>query len=178
MLNTLWFWKYATSHRPQTEPRQIKIRDRSSHADEDAGTWTLRPGRVQTGPLDTYVPDWAVKNVSKILLGFFACGFGALHCLAWSSPFPTSTEKLAWRICSVTTTVLPALLLPLVEYQHRYNLCDMFEAYINRAQLLILALYVLGRAKIVVLAFMTLQMLPADAFQTVNWNDSLPHFAG
>ena len=151
-------------------------RDRSSHAEEDAGTPTRRPGRVHTDPLDTYVSGWAAENLAGILLWFFACGFGALHCLAWNSLFPTSTERLAWRICSVTTTVLPALYIPLVEYQVRYE--HMAEASFTWVQVLFLVPYVLGRAAIIALAFMTLRCLPADAFQTVNWNDYLPHFAG
>ena len=78
-------------------------RDRSRHLGEDASTPTRRPARVQTDALDTFDPKLA-ENLSAILFGFFACGFGALHCLAWNSPFPTLKEKLAWRICSATTT--------------------------------------------------------------------------
>ena len=148
-------------------------RDRSSQAEEAA--------------FDVYVPGWAAENSAVILLGFFACGFGALHCLAWNSPFPTYKEKLAWRVCSVTTTVIPALYISLVVLQERYKpsnmvkrykLSDMVEANFYWVYLLMLVSYVLGRATIIVLAFTTLRSLPADAFQTVNWNDYLPHFAG
>ena len=38
-------------------------------------------------------------------------------------------------------------------------------------------LYVIGRITIIVLAFMSLRALPADAFQTVDWNNYIPHFA-
>jgi hypothetical protein len=35
--------------------------------------------------------------------------FGGLHCLAWNFHFPTHTEALGWRICSVATTALPIM---------------------------------------------------------------------
>ena len=147
-------------------------RDRPSHAEEDAGTPTRPPGRVRTDPLDTYVPGWATENIPSILLVFFTFGFGALHCLAWNSPFPTSKEQLAWRVCSVTTTVLPGLSYALLE------LDEIIEASLFWASILNVVLYVLGRATIIVLAFMALRALPADAFQTVNWTGYMPHFAG
>lgn len=78
----------VTPARDGTAPDQS--RDQSSHAEENAGTPARQPRRVQTDSLDTYM-----ENVPMILLGFFACGFGALHCLAWNSPFPTSKERLA-----------------------------------------------------------------------------------
>ena len=153
-------------------------RDRSSHAEEDAGTPTRWPGRVQTDPLDTYVSGRVAENVQDILVTLFACGFGALHCLAWNSPFPTYKERLAWRICSVTTTVLPAPFTLLLLYMDRYDRGDIVGNRLLGAILLITVLYTLGRATIVVLAFTALRTLPADAFQTVDWNRYLPHFAG
>lgn len=152
-------------------------RDRSSHAEEDAGTPTRRPARVQTDPSDTYLSDWVDQNLSLYLLGFFACAFGALHCLAWNPPFPTSNEKLAWRISSVTTTVIPALFFTFMSYLDikKKEAGDRFEVIVS---IFGFVPYLIGRATLVVLAFMTLRSLPADAFQTVNWNEYLPHFAG
>ena len=157
---------------------RIRYIGRSRRAEEDAGTPTRRRRRVRRDPLDTYVRGWGVEHTPGILLRFFACGFGALHCLAWNSPFPTSKEKLAWRICSVTTTVLPALVLSTLAPEDRCNLGDTATSVFAECDLLITALYVLGRVTIIVLAFMALRALPADAFQTVNWTDYLPHFAG
>ena len=37
--------------------------------------------------------------------------------------------------------------------------------------------YIIGRAVLIVLAFMALRASPADAFQTVGWNRYLPRFA-
>ena len=40
-----------------------------------------------------------VVGLSLFLLLLSACRFGSIHCLAWNSRFPTSQERLAWRIC-------------------------------------------------------------------------------
>ena len=142
--------------------------DRLSDAKDDADTQTRRPEQVES---NTYVQGWLLKHIASILLGIFACGFGALHCLAWNSPFPTPKERLAWRVCSVATTVLPGLLTPIVE---KWNTPGdpLFIPLV-----LISVLYIIGRATIIVLAFMALRALPADAYQTVNWNNYIPHFA-
>ena len=66
-------------------------------------------GRARSG-LTMYVPGWVAQRVPMILLTLSACGFGAIHCLAWNSPFPTTMERVIWRICSVMTTALPAIL--------------------------------------------------------------------
>lgn len=152
--------------------------DKPNHAGEGAKPPVLSPrlGNVHSGLPSKYVPGWAAQAVPAILFGLFACAFGAIHCLAWNSPFPTSKERLAWRICSVTTTALPALvalLLPpalMIEGDRMENLSIV-------SFVLVAVLYIIGRATIIVLAFMTLRALPAHAFQTVNWSIYLPHFA-
>lgn len=118
------------------------------------------------------VPGLTTEVLPALLFGLFACGFGALHCLAWNSPFPTSKENLAWRICSVTTTVLPvasALLFALL-------LMIGWETLSFITMIAASGAYIMGRVTIIVLAFIALRALPADAFQTVNWNTYIPHF--
>lgn len=132
--------------------------------------------RAETTPEQISASGWEREFVPFILLGLFACGFGAIHCFAWNSPFSTPEERLAWRICSVTTTALPAvgplIIIAAVEYNG-----GMVRRFWYLASILMIISYILGRATIVVLAFITLRALPADAFQIVNWSDYLPHFA-
>ena len=157
-----------------TLPEQIS--DKPNHAGEDADTPIRRLERMRSGLQSQYVPGWAVETVPDILFLFFACGFGALHCLAWNSPFPTSKEKLAWRICSVTTTAFPAVFgLKFCSIEDIDN--DLLENVLSIILMLIGVVYIIGRVTIIVLAFMTLRALPADAFQTVSWNNYFPHFA-
>ena len=152
--------------------------DKPNHAGEGAKPPVLspRPGNMRSGLPSKYVPGWAAQVVPGILFGLFACAFGAIHCLAWNSPFPNSKERLAWRICSVTTTALPALVALLLPPALMIE-GDRMEYLSTVSLALVAVLYIIGRATIIVLAFMTLRALPADAFQTVNWSIYLPHFA-
>ena len=120
------------------------------------------------------------------LLTLLGCVFGAIHCLSWNSTFPTSSERLAWRICSVVTTAMPGLITIALNW---YILVLLFTSMFCNAghffthivvpvvQPLLLLAYALGRITIIVLALIGLRALPAGAFQTVNWNKYFPHFA-
>ena len=132
---------------------------------------------MRSGPPSQYVPGWAAETLPLVLLSLFACGFGALHCLAWNSPFPTSKKRLSWRVCSATTTALPALLALLIFVLGSRDNSKTMENVLVLASRAVTLLYVIGRITITVLAFMSLRALPADAFQTVDWNKYIPHFA-
>ena len=171
--------RIRSTARPRDKTLPWKTSESSDHAGEGAEppSPTRRLKKVGSGLPNRYVPGRAAKTVPFILLGLFACGFGAIHCLAWNSPFPTPKERLAWRICSVTTTALPALVaLLLSPAAFLINVYEV-EILMGLITLLTAVSYILGRATIIVLAFMTLRALPADAFQTVSWSDYLPHFA-
>ena len=122
-----------------------------------------------------YFPGWATDWGPGLLLFIFACGFGALHCLAWNSPFPTVKEQLAWRICAAATTALPALILLVPNVWEEYSVPRVIA---NVLLALIVSLYIIGRIALITLAFMAFRALPADAFQTVQWNQYIPHFSG
>ena len=101
----------------------------------------------------------------------FALGFGAIHCAAWNAPFPTTKERLAWRIISIVLTVLP---YSLVLDRRWFLSLDWTVSILQLCGLV----YILGRITIIILAFIALRALPADVFQTVKWSPYLPHFAG
>lgn len=165
----------TTPARDETVPKQKS--ERSIHAAEE-GAEPTRQGGI--GRPSQYVPGWAANVVPSFLFGLFASGFGALHCLAWNSPFPTSKEQLAWRICSATTTAMPAallLLLKVIDMLDNSNSDEFLVILVFLVSFAIIAAYVIGRITIIVLAFISLRALPADAFRTVSWNDYIPHFA-
>ena len=138
--------------------------------------------KVNAGLPNIYVPPWTAEIAPAILFILFACGFGALHCLAWNSPFPTFKERLAWHICCAATTAIPALMTLCfalmaalgVEIDHDED--TVGKLWVSFVALLVVS-YIIGRITLIVLAFMTLRALPADAFQTVDWNQYIPHFA-
>lgn len=112
------------------------------------------------------------KAIGSLILGISACGFGAIHCLAWNLPFPTPQERLAWRICSVAMTALPLVIIPLIAF------AAPFKFHISKSFFIFVVLYAIGRITIIALAFIALRALPVDAFHTVNWSKYMPHFSG
>ena len=118
--------------------------------------------------------DWLFVAI----IAFIAPLFGAIHCLAWDAPFPSSKEALAWRICSVATTSLPILEMAVfvlgevdvVVYSgYVGSVLEDFVAGIP------LVLYVIARITLITLSFMSLRALPADAFQTIAWTNYVPN---
>ena len=116
---------------------------------------------------------WQLKdsNLAELNFYLFACAFGAIHYLAWNAPFPTRAEMLTWRICSVATTSLPILAASFIILSSRLAVLEIQQAVLY----MLLAVYAAGRITLVVLALTALRALPADVYQTVNWNKFLPH---
>ena len=163
----------AAPAKEESEQRQNP--DESSHgqhSDEESQNPTRRRLKSRLSIPLKYQETWVTQNTHKIILVLFACGFGAIHCLAWNSPFPTPEERLVWRICASTTTGLPVLVLVLLE-MHDLTSLD----WLYMVVLLLIVPYILGRITIIVLALMSFRASPADAFKTVQWNQYFPHFA-
>ena len=104
--------------------------------------------------------------------------FGAIHCLAWHAPFPRRVERDIWRVCSGIVTGLPLFITPeIVGWRFLYlgKYLNMFEQG-SEVFLASLVGYTLARLLIIILAFISVRVLPADAYQTVNWSQYIPHF--
>lgn len=109
-----------------------------------------------------------------VILAFIAPLFGAIHCLAWDAPFPTSKEALAWRVCAVATTSLPLLesAVYLLDWGDSVDLdCIPMKVFF----LIPIGLYPIARITLITLAFTSLRALPADAFQTITWTKYFPN---
>ncbi|KAJ7308529.1 hypothetical protein DFH08DRAFT_975129 [Mycena albidolilacea] len=50
---------------------------------------------------------------SLIAEGMVGIVFGAIHCIAWNSSFPTAEEKWMWRSCALVVAAIPAAILVL-----------------------------------------------------------------
>ena len=119
---------------------------------------------------------WIDKRVvPAAVFGFFiAIGFGGIHCLAWSFEFPSHLERLLWRSASLTITCAPVLLAihPLWLWGPKvYNVFDviLFLIYVGAG-----FSYLLGRLLLLVLPFLCLRSLPAEAYQNVQWTRFVP----
>ena len=171
-------------NRPQDIEYPIIIKLPNANANGAEGSRGGNVGTKSRGDRAVWFTDekyasWLDEDRKFILiLIFIAPLFGAIHCLAWDAPFPTSKEALAWRICAVATTSLPlvesavALLSTrdVVSYS-KFNDSGL-ENFLIFAPLV---LYAIARITLITLAFMSLRALPADAFQTIAWTNYVPN---
>ena len=115
-----------------------------------------------------------------MVLGVGVC-FGAIHCIAWSFPFPTQVELLMWRISGVAITAITfniPLIIGLAGWLEHMDFNTSAGIIGDIAILSILSggiLYVIARVFTLVLAFTSLRDLPPGAFDTVHWTTFIPH---
>jgi hypothetical protein len=59
------------------------------------------------------------SKVTLVMLAVPIMGtiFGAIHCIAWNSFFPTTAELWLWRVCSLIATALPGVLFIWLSYE-------------------------------------------------------------
>jgi len=131
-----------------------------------------------SGNIDQSLPDSVITLSAAVI----AMIFGAIHCAAWSSQFPSHTEQLCWRIASLFTTFLPLFSwwgIPFVLFSRRLVLRKVELRLTARAAAFISigcsVLYVLFRTALLVVAFMSLRSLPPGAHETIHWTTLIPH---
>ena len=169
-------------NRPQDieYPIIIKIQNEYTNVIQESPGGNV--GTESRGNTKVWFPDgqtasWLTNLGLFVIITFIAPLFGAIHCLAWDAPFPTSKEALAWRICAVATTCLPLLACALfflgfwVIDRSEYDVHDLLKFVL----LTLVALYAIARITLITLAFMSLRALPADAFQTIAWTNYVPN---
>ncbi|KAI0470080.1 hypothetical protein GGR56DRAFT_660967 [Xylariaceae sp. FL0804] len=118
-----------------------------------------------------------------------------IHLLCWNLAFPTWAEQQIWRASAVVLASVSSFSIGMVRllaatgYKGQYSLAWLW-VNIDRRPLgsrawwpgiwdvilgaSVLAL-VLTRSLIIIEAIISLRHLPADAFQTVDWTDFIPH---
>ena len=141
---------------------------------------TKSPGDAKLWLTDQKYKAFLVDQNWAFIVVFALIGplFGAIHCLAWDAPFPTSMETLAWRICSVATTSLPlveAALFSLDNWATANGLKYQDSGLSAFIIIFTIVLYAIPRITLIILAFMSLRALPADAFRTITWTKYLPN---
>jgi hypothetical protein len=103
--------------------------------------------------------------------------FGAIHCAAWNTDFPTTVEMWMWRSCSLLIVEIPAVILLFVVLG---NFIDVYESHLGELMLTIrfvvgISLYVIARLVLIILPLVALRSLPSGAFMDVNWSTYIPH---
>ncbi|KIM19808.1 hypothetical protein M408DRAFT_30906 [Serendipita vermifera MAFF 305830] len=129
----------------------------------------------------------ANRNIGPPGLGPSVLGaaFGAIHCISWSSEFPTRAELVLWRVSCAVMIAVPFLVavtcaswVATDRMEKKYTGWLIYIVYTCVALLLLLVwLYVAGRIATLVIAFTSLRSLPPSAFITVDWTTFIPHIS-
>lgn len=107
-----------------------------------------------------------------------AAGFGAVHFAVWNSSFPSQTERILWRVAAIAVMAVPLVFFLDAVYLYGVN-PPMW--YVNLTYYFVVplgvAIYIIARALLMVLPFLSLRSLPADAYRDVDWSVYIPHFS-
>jgi hypothetical protein len=125
-----------------------------------------------------YAGDNGITWTFAIPGAVIATIFGGIHCIAWSFQFPSHTEKLLWRIASLSITCLPMVAVFLASGLKLLPDWDEDLAPIMWLIILVgssMILYVLSRVTLLVIALRSLWSLPPGAYETVHWTTFIPH---
>ncbi|KAJ7859166.1 hypothetical protein B0H14DRAFT_3135270 [Mycena olivaceomarginata] len=118
---------------------------------------------------DEYETEFGLGFICKCLVGIV---FGAIHCAAWNTGFPTAEEMWIWRSCSLSVTASPILWPASVLLTQVFDFPTVLEAMLTS---LLILIYVLTRIPLLFIAFMMLRSLSPAAFTDVNWSVYIPH---
>ncbi|TFK50292.1 hypothetical protein OE88DRAFT_1631560 [Heliocybe sulcata] len=107
--------------------------------------------------------------------------FGAVHCIGWAFEFPSHTQQILWRSCSLAITCLPLLTVSILVVSKGIRpsrprwLRHVLSGLIMCIIVAELPIYVAARITLLTIAFLSLSSLPADAYRTVSWTNYIPH---
>ncbi|KAJ7751593.1 hypothetical protein B0H16DRAFT_822449 [Mycena metata] len=110
--------------------------------------------------------------------GVFGSGaiFGAIHCAAWNTVFPSVVEMRLWRMASGFIAGYPVLFLAVGSlYTILDEPGDIAGAFVGIFLLIGLVFYPFCRLVLSVLSFTTLRALSSADFVDVNWSKYFPH---
>jgi hypothetical protein len=152
----------------------------SSATDEAEGATTLAPpGLFSRSTLDEIrkrLKDWISdgKNNWRFDLEIlddphtidFATYsiYGALHSIAWYSSFPAPIEQLLWRISCVSLVVTPLLFAAQTKLVIKF---DLISPFMFSLAVILLVYLIICRAYLTIECFISLRLLPVNAYDTV-----------
>ncbi|KAG6356943.1 hypothetical protein INS49_014818 [Diaporthe citri] len=124
-----------------------------------------------------------------VMVGLSSLAFGGMHCIAWNSKFPTTTELVCWRVASLISAILPATVLGInlvLDYiSNNYGKCRWNNAPIDElcedtARVLANCssmVYMTARLTVITLMFTCLRAAPVGVYQMTPWTRFLPRIS-
>ena len=110
-----------------------------------------------------------------VIISFSIIGgiFGAIHCLAWNSAFPTHAERIIWRVASLIVTAIPGIIYTVYAFHpSSYKIGDTLKSPFVVPLMII---YCLARTCLLVSAIVDLRALPIKAYMIPSWSRFIPH---
>jgi hypothetical protein len=131
--------------------------------------------RVRIGAyIDRNTPGGDWKSVTALICVFIIGGmFGAIHCLAWNSTFPTRVEHLLWQVSALVVTAFPGLAAAISSFGDKAP--GMMKSLLRSIFAFLVAAYCLGRVCLLALALAALRALPQKAYEVPSWTVYIPH---
>ncbi|KAJ6523047.1 hypothetical protein B0H19DRAFT_1202211 [Mycena capillaripes] len=117
-------------------------------------------------------------RIPSVVASFFGAIFGAIHCAAWNSHFPSADENWMWRSGALLVTAVPLIavleiiVLSILE-ERTFGAGE--TKFFKIAFVAFIPLYIIARLFLLILPFTGLRALPPDAFVDVNWSVYIPH---
>jgi hypothetical protein len=104
--------------------------------------------------------------------------FGAIHCAAWNTDFPTTAEMWIWRSCSSLIVAIPAIILLLMTLAFFTDIAEsqFWNAILDIGFYAPISIYVIARLVLIVLPLVAMRSLPLGALMDVKWSVYIPHF--
>jgi hypothetical protein len=102
--------------------------------------------------------------------------FGAIHCAAWNTDFPTTAETWLWRSCSSIIVAIPAfivlvwILITFTDVDESQWIWVLIIGFIVS-----ISIYVIARLVLIILPLVAMWSLPPGALMDVNWSVYIPH---
>ncbi|KAH8694102.1 hypothetical protein BGW36DRAFT_384373 [Talaromyces proteolyticus] len=146
--------------------------------------------RTMSDNVFPYSPSFSIKlpwmtrthHLDTVIMGmgFGGAIFGSVHCAAWNAEFPTSVERLLWRISCIVLIALPPVSVftyDLVRYifEARFKTNSKAKHYLKPIGYSTAPVYLLARLYLLVETFRSLAYLSPSAFQAVSWSSIVPH---
>jgi hypothetical protein len=96
--------------------------------------------------------------------------FGAIHCAAWHTAFPTHQERWMWRVCALVVTVLPFFTIGMTNRGLQSLLSSSPPPTV-----FVFSIYTIAHIILVISAFTACRALPPGTFIDINWSVYIPH---
>ena len=138
----------------------------------------LKPGNFSYKPSDKILFYYIAAAMSPIL-------YGPIHFLAWNDNFPTSMERLFWRVSSIVVTcsglgaicvaiffMILGVCLPCLPFKFKFDdLGFVLSIFV------IPAMHMLASGYLLVESFRQLASLDSTAYQLPSWSYYWPHIS-